>query len=185
MSTYIQYIPQPLLSPFIESFWSYEADDPTYAKERRLPNGSIELIINLRADGLRVYNSQHEDQFQDLGRSVLSGVHSRFFVIDSIGRAALMGIAFKPGGAFPFLSMPACELHNVHVPLETLWGTAASDLRDQLLESKTVQARFHVLEQFLLARVAGSLTQQPAVAFALTEFQKSERVRTIAEVTER
>lgn len=184
MGTYITHIPRPPLAHFVENLWFYEADEISYARERRLPNGSIELIINLREDELCIYDARHENQIQSLGRSAVCGAYSRFFVIDSICRASLMGIAFKPGGAFPFLSMPASELQNIHVSLEVLWGMAANDLRDQLLEVGTTQARFRVLEEFLLARAARSPVPQPAVAFALAEFQRPARVRTIAEIVE-
>jgi hypothetical protein len=43
-----------------------------------------------------------------------------------------MGVHFKPGGAFPFLGIPAGELADTHVDLETLWVRSAVELRERL-----------------------------------------------------
>jgi AraC-like DNA-binding protein len=103
-------------------------------------------------------------------------------MIDSARDESILGVHFKPGGAFPFLKLPAGELHNTHVSLETLWGTKAAALRDQLLEAKTPEVRFHLLERFLMAEASRSLVRHPAVAFALKEFQGVPHARTISEV---
>lgn len=43
------YIPQPPLSDLVEMFWLYEGFAQP-AKERALPTGTVELVINLRND---------------------------------------------------------------------------------------------------------------------------------------
>jgi AraC-like DNA-binding protein len=118
---------------------------------------------------------------------LIGGAHSEFFVIDTASQASVIGVHFKPGGAFPFFKLPASELHNTHVSLETLWGALANDLREQLLEATTPEIRFRILEQFLLAHAAGPMTRHPVVAFALKEFQSvllHPKPRMIAHVTE-
>jgi transcriptional regulator GlxA family with amidase domain len=61
-------------------------------------------------------------------------------------------------------------------------GARAVSLRDQLLDAKTPEARFRILEQCLLARAARPLARHPAVAFALKEFQAVPHTRTISDV---
>src|SRR5258708_24602092 len=96
----------------------------------------------------------------------------------------MIGVNFKPGGAAPFLPLPAAELHNRHVSLETLWGSSAGELRDRLLAVDTPQARFSILEQWLLARARRPLLWRPTLAFALAELHTSSQTRTISEVVE-
>lgn len=46
----IQYhIPQPPLADFVALFWLYEDETPRHAKERRLPTGTVELVIQIAA----------------------------------------------------------------------------------------------------------------------------------------
>jgi AraC-like DNA-binding protein len=177
------YIPQPPLSDHIALFWWYTGQDPSHAKERLLPTGTVELVINLRGDTLRVYDRQNTDQYDSFPGALICGAHSEFFVIDTTDQASVMGVHFKPGGAFPFFKLPADELHNQHVSLETLWGAAANNLREQLLAAETLPARFRLLEQALLAQAAQSLTRHPAVAFALKTIQSMAYPGPIADVT--
>ena len=165
-------------------FWLYEGFVAPHAKERMLPTGTMELVINLREDTLRVYDRHNHGQFQSFRGSLLCGAHSEFFVIDTACQAAIMGVHFKPGGAFPFLQLPACELHNTHVSLDTLWGTKANDLRGQLLDAKTPETRFRILEQFLLAQASQSLALHPAVAWALKELQCVPHTQPLSDLAE-
>ena len=169
---FLTYVPQPPLAAFVDMFWFHECCEPPHAKERRLPDGSIQLTINLREDMLRVYDRQDHEQFQSFSGCLLSGMRSQFVVIDAARLTSTIGVTFKPGGTIPFFKLPADELYDIDVPLEALWGTAASDLRNQLLEARTPERKFHILEQALLAHVIHPLTQHPAVAFALKEFQR-------------
>lgn len=179
------YIPQPPLSDFVELFWLYEGYDPPHARERCLPTGTVELVINLRDETLRVYDRRDHDRFRSFGGALVCGAHSGFFVIDAARQETIMGVHFKPGGAFPFLGLPAGELRDTHVSLETLWGAKAGELRERLLEAETPEARFHALEQTLLARATRPLARHPAVAFALGEFQNAPHTPTVSEVTGR
>jgi AraC-like DNA-binding protein len=178
-------LPRPPLSAFVEIFWLYEADTPSPpTKERRLPDGSMELVINLRDDLIRAYDRYHHDQCYSYHGGIISGAHSQFALIDTTNQASMVGIHFKPGGASPFLPLPAAELHNQILSLDMLWGIETLDLREQLLTAQTPAQRFHILEQFLLSRLAPSHATHPAISFALKEFLHPSHSPTIAAVTE-
>jgi len=152
----------------VELLWLCQGDAPAHAQERVLPTGTTELVIGLG---------------EDTWGPVISGAHSQSFVIDTALQAAIMGVHFRPGGAFPFLNLPAGELHNAHVPLEAIWGRAAVGLHDRLRDAKTVADKFRVLERALLAQLVKPLARHPAVAFALKRFQNG--ARTVGDVTDR
>lgn len=178
-----RHIPAPPLSEFVELLWLYEGYQQPHAKERLLPDGSMELVINLNEDLTRVYDPHDTQEFRTLRGPVMVGAHSEFFVIDTAEQHSVAGVHFKPGGAFPFLDVPAGELHNTLVSLEDLWGSMAGQLRERLLEAATPAGKLRVLEQALLARAADRLARHPAVAFALREFRGAPHTHTIAEVT--
>jgi AraC-like DNA-binding protein len=164
----ISYIPSPPLADFVERLWLAQGDAPAHARERILPMGTTELVVPL-ADNAH--------------GGVISGPHSESFVIDTAVQSAIVGVHFRPGGAFPFLNLPAGELHNTNVPLADVWGRAAVALHDRLREAKTVAAKFQVLEPALLRQLVRPLARHPAVAFALERFHGGARV--VADVTER
>ncbi len=146
-----------------------------------MPDGAVELVINLYEDRLSIVDRCQPSRVEYCRGSLICGPHSEFDLIDTTDQQAIMGVHFKPGGAFPFFPFPASELHNLMAPLDCLWGTAADDLRVRLLEADTPQAKFHILEQYLLARIVRRWERHPAVAFALKELRHKH---TISDVTE-
>ncbi|MGF1471466.1 MAG: DUF6597 domain-containing transcriptional factor [Rubrobacteraceae bacterium] len=182
---YYAYKPGPPLSDFVKLFWFYEGYDPPHAMERILPTGTADLVINLRDGPLKVYDPWDTGRFRRFGHSLISGPHSDFFVIDTACQASTMGVHFEPGGAYPFLPVPASELCGAHVSLETLWGTTAPELRDRLLEAETPEKKFQILEQTLLEKITRPPALHPAVVFALKEFRKPPHTQKVSDVADR
>ena len=162
------YVPAPPLSDHVALLWAFDAYGGPHTRERVLPTGTCELIVTLGDDC----------------PMVLSGAHSKSFVIDVAARPALLGVHFKPGGAAAFLGMPTGELCNSVVPLEALWGSAVRELRERLLAATTTRARFSILERTLLARLGGARGHR-AVAFALQAIEMAPHVQTVGRLTER
>jgi len=80
----VTHIPQPPLNRFVDLFWFYDCYSPgPHSKERLMPDGSIELVINLKQDEARVYDRENLDQYTRLPGALLCGPHSSFFVIDT------------------------------------------------------------------------------------------------------
>jgi AraC-like DNA-binding protein len=181
--TVYRFLPSPPLSASVEAFCFSEGEASLQTKERRLPDGRVALVINLGHELLRVAHREHDDQFQSFRGGVLSGAHSQFSVLDTTTLVTTIYVCFKPGGARPFLPMPATELTNQVVDLSRVFGTAAFDLREQLQAAQTNDDRVRILERFLLARVAWEQASHPAVTFALAEFQAGHKRRSIPEVT--
>lgn len=165
----LQRVPKPPLSDFVELLWLYDGFAVPHARERLLPTGTVELVVNLR-----------EDQ-PDFRLPVVAGPHSRPSLLDTAHAASVIGAHFRPGGAFPFLGVPAGELHNLEVTLDTLWGGRAEELRQRILAAPTHQARLDVLESALLSAARRS-ARHPAVAFALRELSAVPAPRRVGEV---
>src|SRR5262245_41097262 len=145
------YKPKPPLSKFVDSFWLYEGYEPERKTVRILPTGTLELVINLRQNDLRFYDAERSENCSCLSGAVVSGAHGRGFAPDT--EAFIIGVHFKPGGAFPFLGLPAGDLADNHVDLETLWGPSAGRLRVRLCEARTSAERFQLLQEALLSRL--------------------------------
>jgi len=177
------YFPKPPLSNVVEFFWFAEYDDPPpHALERILPTGTVELIINLHDDLIRLFDHPDADLAQDFRSSCLCGPRSEFFEVDMSRPISLLGVHFKSGGAFPFFQLPAAELLNAHITLDTLWGMHAEILRERLLAAPDVKMKFHTLEQALIRQAIRPLSLHPAVDFMLQEFQRgSHKIATVTD----
>src|SRR4030095_3560012 len=132
------------LDTFVERLWLL-TDAPPHSKERIAPSGKIELVIKRHADAGLMYEPAKPERCERFSGAVVSGTHSGPFVIDPRERVSIIGVHFRPGGAFPFLGTPASELADTHVDLDTLWGTSATELRERLCAAKTSAERVNPL----------------------------------------
>ena len=87
-----------------------------------LPSGTLELVINLRNEDLRIYDSEMTGRWRTYRGALLSGVQSGFTVINTAQQERIMGVHFRPGGAFSMFGIPADIFCDNHVTLGTLWG---------------------------------------------------------------
>jgi AraC-like DNA-binding protein len=181
---FCSYVPAPPLGGFVQDFWLYDGYSARHLRERILPSGTIELVINLRENELRIYDPVRLTRCQRFSGALVSGAYGRCFVSDTVEETSIMGVHFRPGGAFPFLGVPAGELADTHVDLDTLWGPSAGQLREQLCAAVTPLERFHLLERALVAHVRGPLQHHGAVVFALDAFARTGGRVTIGDVSD-
>jgi AraC-like DNA-binding protein len=180
----VQFISRAPISPLdtcIDRLWLL-IDAPAHSKERIAPTGTIDLGINLHENELRIYDPAKPDQSKCFSGAVVSGTHSRPFVIDPRKLGSIIGVRFRPGGAFPFLGLPASELADTHVDLEALWGRSAIELRERLCEAKAPAERFDLLEKALVAHLFRPLERHYAVRFALDAFDRADSGLAIRDV---
>ena len=168
MMQFTPYVPPPPLGDFVELLWTFHGGATPWTQERLLPQGTTELVIDLETESFD---------------GVVAGPHSRYFVLDTSQPRSLVGVHFKPGGAFPFVPPPLYELSNAVVPLDALWGNLAYELRDRLGDAQTDKECFAIVERVLLERAGSRLAHHPAVAYALRQFTRVPHRRTVAEVT--
>jgi AraC-like DNA-binding protein len=175
------YKPKPPLSKFVDSFWLYEGRGEEPETERILPTGTLELAINLRQNELGFYDGERPENCCRLSGAVVSGAHGRGFTPESAEETFIIGVHFKPGGAFPFLGLPAGDLADTHVDLETLWGPSAGRLRESLCEARTSAERFQLLQEALLSRLCHGVEQHYAVSAAVEMFGRNQAGSTVRE----
>src|SRR3954471_24964068 len=98
---YRTYRPGPLLADFVAHIWALH-DAPGHSRERIVPSGTLELVANLHEDAARIYDPALGVWRRHSG-AVVSGAYRRYFLIDTRVHASIVGVNFKPGGAWPFL----------------------------------------------------------------------------------
>jgi AraC-like DNA-binding protein len=166
---YLTYAPGPPIDEFVDYFWLFDGGQAA-RKERIVPSGTSELVINLRDDEILIHDPEQPAQIKRFSGAVLSGPYSSIFVVDAMQHESMIGVHFKPGGAFPFLGALASELTDAHADLADLWGRSALELRERLCEVVTHRERFQIMEQALTDRLRRSRKGHQAVGIALDVF---------------
>jgi AraC-like DNA-binding protein len=177
---FLEHIPAAPLNRCIRSLWYARLQHAAHSRERILPTGRVQIILNLERDFL--VDCPEGQPPQRRPPSLIVGARSAYEIVDTSDMVDLIGIIFRPGGFAPFVSDSVDLFSNRTVGLEDILGLSARTLRDRLREVPTPTAKFHCLEQFLLQRFAGRLSRNPIVDFALDSFQRAPGVSTVHEV---
>jgi AraC-like DNA-binding protein len=175
--------PAGALAPFVESIWYFESASFAHERERILPTGAMQLLVNLEEDELRTYHGPGYTDVMRLPGAALSGTYRDHFAIDTAEQRSIAGVAFRSGGAFPFFREPADEVSNAHVELGWLWGRGGATLRERLLEASATErspgAILDTLERELLARAVRPLAPDPALEFAVSALDRGATVAAV------
>jgi AraC-like DNA-binding protein len=142
-------------------------------RERILPSGTVEVVVNLVHDRVCIEGTIDGARGRTVSGTAVSGTYSCAFEIDAMQHAAMMGVNFTPGGASAVLGVPAAEFAGTHVDLAALWGeTMVRELRERLCAARSDQARFEHLEAILTERLQSSSSPLHAsVRYAIARFQ--------------
>ncbi len=166
------HFPTAPLSRFVENIWYYESYDPTHTREKILPDGAIELIIDLGDRPQRIYEDEGSLHFRPCKKAWISGERTKYIVIGVQG-GSMIGVRFRPGGAYPFFRFPISELSDSVIELDLIWGSLVEEIRDQLLEIPAPEEKLRRFEELLLQRVQRPLEPNRLISYAVQQLQQS------------
>jgi AraC-like DNA-binding protein len=186
MLRFFRHQPAPPLAEFVDDIWQC-ADAPPHPRERVLPSGTVELVINLREDAFHIYDPAAPAHVRRYSGAMVSGTYAGAFVIDPRQHASIIGVHFKPGGASAILGLPSDDLAETHLDLEALWGcSAAVRLRERLCGAVTPAERFRLVEAELLHRLLRpQRARHPAVPVAVRWFEQAAPIPSVHEIARR
>jgi AraC-like DNA-binding protein len=144
---YREIIPHRALRPFVDRLWMISPDAGVGEPRLVLPDGCIDLMVNL-----------------DDGRAEVVGTMTRALAVEAGELGSIAAVRFRPGGAVPFLRIAADELTDRSVEAGQLgagWVEAA------LRQGREPAATVAGLERVLLERLTGVAAPDPMVAHAV------------------
>ena len=97
--TYVRHAPRPPLGEYLQGIWHFEGGQTAYTRERVLPHGAMQLVIDPDDDRLEVFDPPDLARPRRFRGPLLCGPYTGHFVIDSPGRRSILGVLFRPDGA--------------------------------------------------------------------------------------
>jgi AraC-like DNA-binding protein len=182
---YLEHTPAPPLNRFVQVLWYARAPQANHLRERVLPSGHTQIILNLARDFLLDCPERGPER-RGPGSAVI-GARSVYEIVNTSDMADLIGIVFQPA-AFPVFASDRADLFsNLSVNLEDVWGATARGLRDGLLGCPAPAGRLLCLEPFLARTFSARLsTPRPlhlcAVGYALQRFAHVPSLTTVSDV---
>jgi AraC-like DNA-binding protein len=174
----------PALAPHVEHLWVARGYLPVRWCNMILPDGAMELIINL-GDPQKLCALDSLAKHTIFRHSWISGERSAPIVIDEIGYVHLLGVRLRAGGAWPLLAIPLREFTNQVVELETILGREIDNLRDWLGEAPNDDSRFDLLESWLVQRARSRTQPTRSVSYALRMIHDGLDAVPIGEIADR
>jgi AraC-like DNA-binding protein len=161
----------PRLTEIVASMW-YGVGKTAYQRDRILPSGTSQLLINLGPPQYRIEPGPPEVRvpFVDIW---YSGLHQGPIDTEAPHGNALLGVAFTSRGTFPWLGERMDGLSDRIIALADALGDGALALRERLLNTEPLAMRFRVVERWLLARLKPRSIVHPAVRWAVDQIAAS------------
>jgi AraC-like DNA-binding protein len=172
MMRYTEQRPSSALAKHLECFWfvtDTDASAATRSSERVLPDGCVEWIFHIGAPFQRWTT---EGKWEKQPRSFVVGELTRFLLLQAAGPVSTMGVRFRPGGAYRFLPFPLNILTDDTIATDEIWGREGTHLEETVLKARSDARRQHLVEQFLLRRLALS-SQRPRFEAVIGEIIRS------------
>lgn len=176
------HFPKLPLSQFVENIWLVQGFVADYTREKILPDGAIELIIDLDNRPKTIFDDEASENFRTVSKGWISGERTRYIVIGADSNQSMVGIRFRPGGAYPFFPFPISELSESVTELELIWGGLVDEIREQLAAIDDPRARLVRLESLLLSQARRSLEANRLIAFAVHQLQHSPQFLAIRDL---
>jgi AraC-like DNA-binding protein len=156
--------------------WYAHVPSAAHARERILPTGSAQIILNLARDFL--LDCPEGEPARRMASSSVVGARSVYEIVDTSDMADLIGMVVAPGALGHLVAEAADLFSNRGVALDAVWGGCALSLRERLLAVAAPEQRLQCLEDFLRARLLvrlgePALLRERAVRFALEEFARA------------
>jgi AraC-like DNA-binding protein len=177
---YEEHDPDPALAAHVHCTWIFEGDEDG-VEQAVPPDGRCELIAHLG----RPYEELGGDgAWHAQAPIVFAGQLTRPLVLRSRGPVSVLGVRFKPAGAWAFVGAPLSSCTDLRVDFAALAGAAdASTLGARLREATSAPERIAVLTGCVAARVAARATwRDDAVEACVERILASEGRVSLAEL---
>lgn len=161
------YIPAWPLNQFIECFVYYRDYNPDHSIDRFLPDGNLNVIIDLTDYPKYIYDNETLKEIQTCRNVWFSGVRTKYITIPSGRDSEMFVIYFHKGKGYPFVEAPLSELTDSVVDGDLVLTNEIMNLREMLLETPLIAQKFITAENYLLKKFQHKLIVNPFIDFAV------------------
>lgn len=161
------YQPSFPLNQFIDSFIYYRDYIPIHQVDRFLPDGNVNIVIDLTDYPKFIYDNESLKEIQACRNVWFSGIPNHYITIPSGKDSEMFIINFHKGKAYPFVQMPLYELTDSVVDGDLVLTDEIMDLREMIQEEPLINKKFITVEQFLIKKFCRKLIINPFIDFAV------------------
>ncbi len=177
------HIPAYPLNQFIESFIYYRDYNPIHTVDRFLPDGNVNIVIDLTDYPKFIYDNETLKEIQTCRNVWFSGVRNNYITIPSGKDSEMFVINFQKGKAYPFVQMPLNELTDSVVDGDLVLTPEIMKLREMILEATTISLKFQKVEEFLIHKFHPKLVVNPFIDYAVNQIVNSPNLHSVEQIS--
>ena len=160
---FTNHIPEPPLDNYLECLFHFEGYKPEHSIEKLVPDGSINIIIELDGKERHVYDNETLSPKKTYSKAWLSGMHKDYISISALPDSELFVIRFKPGGCFPFLKIPVEEINDQVMDAQEILGDKIIVFREELLQIEGAENKLVFGEKWVKEHLDIELKAEKAI----------------------
>jgi AraC-like DNA-binding protein len=168
---YLEKPPKPLLRSWVRTLWYCRAPHVPHQRERVLPNGCMQIIINLSRNYLTDCGEDGTVTLR-LPRAIVVGARARYGVVNTADMEELAGIVIQPGGFAGLFGERADLFFERSIGLEDVW--ACGELTARLCDLHTPVEKLKTIEVFLTGLLRHGPRRSELVDQALYLFREKD-----------
>lgn len=172
--------PRAALADLVQQLWFAEGRI-SYRRDRILPGGGSFLLINLGPTQYRIEAGPPERRiaFEDIW---FCGLQQTPIETEIPHGSVLLGVVLHGHGVRPWLHRNAEDCADRVLPLSDLLGDGVLDLRQRLLECRSVRQRFALVEDWLLKRLHPGFETSSLARWAVQRIESSSGKASVDEL---
>ena len=174
--------PSGELAPYVQVMVYHEGYSPSHRIERFLPDGSVDLVIDLTDDDKYLFDNDSLAPTKACRASWVSGMRTGFISISAGDGSSMMVVNFRAVGAGLFFHVPLHEIADQVLDAESVLGSSVVALRERLRGLPTPADRFRAVEGWLLRRLRLAENGYHLAAAAARIIETSPQMATIDSV---
>ncbi len=156
---YFEKAPSPALRFWVHSLWYCHAPNMQSGRERVLPSGYIQIILNLSREYLTDCGKDGT-AYEKYSRGILVGVRDRYQVVDTADMEETAGVVIRPGGFTGLFRERADLLYQKVIALDDIWNEPR--IFEYLAKARTPIQKLMCLDK-LLAGLVGKKSRQSEI----------------------
>lgn len=167
--------PPKHLKKYIECFWLGEDElTSTFNTYHSIASCKIELLFFCRG----IYASKDRDgNAQNTFKAGFYGHRTGFnHYFSSTYKVKIFGIRFLPLASLTLFNIPANELTNQRIDIDTILGSTATELTEKILEAKTFEQKSTIAIDFFNKRLKSLHLKYRNVENAVSIIQKEKKI---------
>jgi len=146
-------IPHAPLGDFVSSIVYYKGFQVEHSKDKFLPDGTTNLVINLFETPRYIYDNETLKEKQACIEAWFSGMQTEYLTISSDNESEMLVITFKPGASFPFIKQSLDVFNNKVVHAKIIFGDKVLDFRRELINEKDADEKIELTKKWLKSQL--------------------------------